>query len=183
MTRQRILRSTAFHEAGHAVAKLYAGYSPPLVSIDADGKTGFCAPSPAVYAKVRAGQYLVWDVLVILLAGVTAESKISRRSFHSYFEDDFNDGGRNDFEDMQKPLSWLVSNGYSDSRADAMNRAREETNAFVRQQWACIERVAVELISSGRIEPENLLSISGYRELPRPAVSRLILCNQIWRFH
>jgi hypothetical protein len=139
----RALECVAYHEAAHAVARIYCGFGATDTEINSDGSgtshgTGGCALDPTY--------------LVVLLAGPCAEARVAGQSRMAVL---FSGGGKDDWAALrQHPL-------YS---AKALI-AQKETNRFLRRAWLDIDRVARALIDLGKLPASKTARLVGQKRL------------------
>lgn len=151
---RRRLRRAAFHEAGHAVARVHVGSASTPVEVRPDG-TGESHGTGEHWACRSQGQYAAWDFLLMLLAGGYSEARYTRRSANEIF---FGPAS-GDFERAQLPINWLVERGFSEDPDAAWRRAEADTRAFLRKHWDAVERVAEALLQRGRLEAEEVAAL------------------------
>lgn len=134
----------AYHEAGHAVARIYVGSAATDVEIYSDGTgishgTGESALSP-VY-------------LVVYLAGPFAEARVARLPRIAVL---FSGGGKDDWAALrQHPLYTGVF----------ARIAEKETNRFLRRAWSDIDRVARALIDVDKLPASEVARLVGEKRL------------------
>jgi hypothetical protein len=142
----KFLKSAAFHEAAHAVARAHVGAKITGAEIRRDG-TGFSEGTGKLWRSGSGGQYAAWDSLIVTLSGAYAEARICKRSRAIVCMT----SGREDFEEARQAVDWLTARGYANSREGAWDRAERETLEFMRARWPDIERVAAGLLQRGKL--------------------------------
>src|SRR5690348_13013084 len=110
-------KQVAYHEAGHAVARIHVGAEPTAIEIE--GTEGLCEGTGKPWVSAHHGQYSVWNHLIVLLAGVDAEARVSKRCR----VDLFLGAGAYDYQVARPAIDWLVANNYADSSDAAWRRA------------------------------------------------------------
>lgn len=151
MGKGRVGKAVAYHEAAHAVARAYVCSPICAVEIRHDG-SGLSEGTGEQWECATGGQYASWDLLIVLLAGACAEARISKRPRCVVQLTN----GADDFANAQPAISWLVARGYARDEDAAWRRAEAETAAFVQENWADIERVAIRLLQRGRMSAEEV---------------------------
>lgn len=131
-------RETAFHEAGHAVADCRFGFVCGVVSIEPRPGLGTRGHATCLYEHEGTDD----DVILALLAGYAAAVRSGEDS------DDAKEGASSDFE---RALEILAR-----SERTELASHLERAEAFVRDNWTAIERVAVELIEWRTIDGQEL---------------------------
>lgn len=154
MSALRISRAVAIHEAAHAVARLHVGAPATPVEVRPNG-AGLTDGTLERWVCRSTGQYAAWDKLTVTLAGGCAEARASKRSPLMVF---LSGGASDDYANAQPVIGWLVEQGYAQDEHQAWSRAEAETKAFVREQWASIERVADMLQRHGRLEGHEVVA-------------------------
>ncbi|WP_342129938.1 hypothetical protein [Hydrogenophaga sp. OTU3427] len=138
-----LLRHAAFHEAGHAVARLHVGAPSTPVEIDVSG-AGLSHGTGESWKCRSDGQYAQWDLLTVLLAGPVAEARVRRRSLTAILFT----SGQGDFLQINDVLAGLIENGFA-SEKSGWERVESEVREIVRSEWAAIEAVALALLEKG----------------------------------
>jgi hypothetical protein len=140
------LKATAYHEAGHAVMALFLGRPIQKVSI-APGKSaigvqhlGMChiRKGPG-----KGGKDWVEDEVLILLAGMVAESQITGQYCAA--------GAAQDLRYVRR---FLESRGESDRQVERWERRllnKAENYLSDRTLWSAVETIAVELLKTETI--------------------------------
>ena len=128
-----ISRTTAIHEAGHAVAAIRLGLVFDHVTAVADLELEF--DGALHWTDLHASGEVAFSSqleAVVLLAGVCAEAKSLRRSLDQVFADDAAGDDR----------EALASLGLTDSE---FLQASRDALAIIERDWPAIERIADEL--------------------------------------
>lgn len=146
----------AIHEAAHAVARIHVGAVPTPVEIYRNG-SGMSHGTGEVWTSSSRGQYVTWDLLIVLLAGALAEARVAKRDSLWILLS----AGRVDYQQAQALFRQLIDDGYARDMAAAHDRAEEETRAFLRLRWKAIERVARPLAQRGRLEAAEVVALAG----------------------
>lgn len=157
---KREVERAAFHEAGHAVARIYVGAEPTDTEIDITG-AGISHGTETLWTTPGQGQYALWDLLIVLLAGSFAEARFSN-------EDPLNvlpRSGKRDLREANRLLKQLAGNRFAVSIQAGRSRAHEETNIFLSYSWPDIEKVAAVLLKRGQISAKRLVKISQTRSI------------------
>ena len=154
----KVHKHVAYHEAGHAVARVYVGAQPTAVETRADGG-GTSYGTSQQWESSRKGQYAAWDLVLYSLAGPRAEARISRTAYVVIVLT----SGREDYESAKPVIRWLIQHGFADGEKAAWHRAEEEVRQFMRTHWPHICRVADALMSRGRLEGPEVVQIVGQR--------------------
>jgi hypothetical protein len=149
--RSRIsVRAAAFHEAGHAVARLHVGAPATAVQIIPHGMTH----GSRRWAGRGERRMLNW--LLVLFAGSYAQAFETRRSLartvlHS---------GKLDMQAAAPAVAWLVRHGYARTRMEALRRVHAETVLFLMLRWVAIERVAAGLLKDGKLTARQVRALA-----------------------
>jgi ATP-dependent Zn protease len=69
-------KQVAYHEAAHAVARVYVGA--PCAPVEINGNAGMTHGTGEQWRSSSAGQYAAWDHALVTLAGPFAEGRISK---------------------------------------------------------------------------------------------------------
>jgi hypothetical protein len=153
--RRRHTKQAAFHEAGHAVARIYVGAAPTATEINVLGG-GLSHGTGLIWNTPGGGQYAIWDFLIVLLAGPFAEARMRRQSKTWMLLS----AGRDDYAEAQRQIMWLIKHRFTESTVTGWARAEEETRIFLRSSWPEITKVAALLLEAGRIEAAQLVEIA-----------------------
>lgn len=158
MNSDRELTSTAYHEAGHAVAAIYLDVPVRHVSIVPNAKKqtlGHVQHGPLPGRLVdalergkltRAQRSEVEDRAVITLAGPAAEAKFRGRRNHI--------GASFDYENV---VDWAFALHFPGKVCDLwIKYCVERAHGFVDEHWAEVENVARALLASPKIGREEL---------------------------
>ena len=157
-------RAVLFHEAAHAVARLHVGECATATEVRPDG-SGMSHGTGLPWRPESSGQHAAWDFLLVRLSGGYAEARVSRRSAFSVFFTNAKD----DHDNAQNAISWLVENGYADSGDAAWLRAETETRDFLNHRWQAIQRVATALQTAGKLDGAEVIALA---QLAFPAPQR-----------
>lgn len=144
-------KATAFHEAGHAVARLYVGAEPTGAIID--GPKGFSFGTNLSWESAHSGQYAIWDRLICDLAGTHAEARASKRAIAWVALN----SGLEDYRSATPRISQLVANGFANSESAAWRRAEEETREYIKDCWGAIGHVATALLAKGHLSADEVV--------------------------
>ena len=155
MNKRPLSRASAFHEAAHAVARLYVGARATDVEIRNDG-SGLSHGTGELWAAGH-GQYASWNLLLYTLAGPYAEARVSHRDRVLVMFT----RGADDYRAAQESIAWLVARGYVATERAAWGRAESETLMLLRDRWPAITRVAAALLSSGRLSALEVHELAG----------------------
>ena len=132
---------TAHHEAGHAVIAIAVGRSVNKVSIIAKNtKLGVCKMKKG---RAKASQDVLEGELLILLAGMAAESRISGR---------YNlQGAAQDLRDAERLA--MMRAGNERQAGKTIKRALDKVQNMLSQKdtWAAVKAVAKDLIEKEEI--------------------------------
>ena len=132
---------TAFHEAGHAVVAIAVGRNVKQVSIIAGGnKLGVCKMSKG---RVKASNDVLEAELLILLAGMAAEARISGQ---------YNVGGAaQDLRDAERLATMRAGNPRQTEKT--MRRALDKVQNMISKpgNWTAIKTIAKALLESESI--------------------------------
>lgn len=150
----RISKATAFHEAGHVVARHFTGAGVFGVEACTDG-TGEAFGSGKIFESSGSGQYAAWDALLITLAGPYAEARQSHQSRMSVILSH----GYDDWQEAKIIISWLVENDFAANEQGAWRRGKIETANFLKSKWPKIERVATALRKQGKLTPDEVTGL------------------------
>jgi len=137
-------RGSAYHEAGHAVARLHVGAIATTVEIGTMGG-GSTHGTPNRWPS-RAPRRM-WTWLLVLFAGSYAQAFATRRSVHRVLIT----SGRLDLREAKPAIDWLVKRGHASSSLEALARVHIDACWFIALRWPAIERVAGELLRTGRL--------------------------------
>lgn len=144
MASHRVSWAASVHEAAHAVARLHVGAPATDTEVLAGG-AGMTHGTGGQWLCRSTGQYALWDLLTVLLAGGLAEAKVSKRAACLVFMSNAVD----DYAQAREVIGTLVASGFAKSEADAYLRAEAETKAMLRERWEDVRRLAALLRSSG----------------------------------
>lgn len=148
-------RTAAYHEAGHAVARIFVGASATTVEIGAAGG-GFTHGILNRWPGRGADQ--MWTWLLVLFAGSYAEALASGRTVDNVLVD----SGRLDLKEAAPAIRWLVKHGHTKDRMDTLIKLNFITSCFLALRWGAIERVASELMRSGRLSGRQLKRLARF---------------------
>jgi hypothetical protein len=155
VNKRPLSKASAFHEAAHAVARLYVGARATDVEIRNDG-SGLSHGTGELW-EAGYGQYALWNFLLYALAGPYAEARVSHRDRVLVM---FTRGAE-DYRATQEPIAWLVARGYAATERAAWRHAESETLVFLRERWPAITRVAAALLKSGRLSALEVHELAG----------------------
>jgi hypothetical protein len=142
-------RRAAFHEAGRALAFLYAGHPFTAASVwpVAEGYAGRMEGASAVHGGFIGAARLSAELeIVAVLAGPLAEARAARHSLGAIVLTD----GNHDWHRAHD----LAATWFPAAPSAALALAEERARALVssRQGWRTIEALAARLIATGRVE-------------------------------
>jgi hypothetical protein len=149
----RFPKASAYHEAGHAVARLHVGAIATTVEIHPRGG-GYTHGTPNRWPG--RGQHRMWTWLLVLFAGSYAQAFVSGRSLERVLIT----SGRLDLKEAKPAIDWLVTRGYAGSSLDVLGRTHLATCAFLALRWEAIERVAVALLRSHRLTARQVRALA-----------------------
>jgi hypothetical protein len=153
ITRRR--RCAAFHEAAHAVARLFIGA--PLTSVEINDRGGGFAHGKLGRRWIaRRWPLRGWDLVLCAMAGPCAEARVSHRSVVQVVLR----AGLDDLEQTKLPVMWLVAHGYARDPDTAWTAGCRRTRWFLSQRWAAIERVAEALLRRGRLSGRQVRKLA-----------------------
>jgi hypothetical protein len=142
-------KSTAYHEAGHAVAATAIGLGVKTVSIIPDPTRGTIDWVSGGRVTVKRCEYGDRDIIV-LFAGGAAQRRHAPTSVRRFSaEGDFNkmkmliDVGRVEDAMRKKRQNWL----------------KDETDRLINSQWTAIEAVANRLMQTGELTGTEVSAI------------------------
>lgn len=147
-------RATAYHEAGHAVARLHVGAIAAAVEAPSSGG-GYTHGTPNRWPG--RGQRRMWTWLLVLFAGSYAQAFASRRALDRVLIT----SGRLDLKEARPAIDWLVARGHAESSLEVLARVHLATCLFLALRWGAIERVARELRRSGRLTGRQVRALAG----------------------
>jgi hypothetical protein len=153
-SRPRFPLTAAFHEAGHAVARLHVGAAPTDTWIAQDGR-GMSEGTGALWTSASSGHHAAWDLLLVLLAGPRAEAMHSRRSRALVMRS----SGAQDFAEARPIVIDLVERGYAEDERAAWRRADRDTGDFLRDRWTAVTALAAALAWAGRVPADDLVRL------------------------
>ncbi len=142
--------AAAFHEAGHVVAALAAGWAPIYLSMSPSGRAGSTAHYQVDCLDYHVGSF---GHAVMALAGGSAVWRWMRQQgcrSDAYLVDAVSTG-LSDVEEMFE-RGWSV--------ADLAGCVRD-ADGLVDRHWPAIERVAAEALSRGRLDGAEIAAIAG----------------------
>jgi hypothetical protein len=152
--RPRFPLTAAFHEAGHAVARLHVGAPPTATWIAPDGR-GVSEGTGTRWTSASPGYHAAWDLLLVLLAGPHAEAKQAQRSRAFVMRS----SGAQDFAEAKPIVAALVRRGYADDELAAWRRADQDVRRFVQSRWPAVASLAWALACAGRVPAEDLVRL------------------------
>jgi hypothetical protein len=147
MTSRPSRRTVAFHEAGHAVARIALGEPATLTELRSNGGGA---------SLMVAGLMDVRKYIFIALAGPYAQSRAANQSIAEVVA---GGGVQGDFE---KAHGAAMRASRDEAEAKELFVAlRDAVEEFVGEYWPQITNVAHALMETGRVEPDKLLGIVG----------------------
>lgn len=163
-TRPRFPLAAAYHEAGHAVARLEVGAVPTDTWIAEDGR-GMSLGTGASWVSASSGARAAWDLLLVLLAGPRAESMYRRCSRALVMQS----SGAQDFAEAKPIVARLVARGWAEDERAAWRRVDLETGEFLRHRWPAVSALAAALAWAGRVPARDLVRLvrPGRRHIAR----------------
>lgn len=156
------LRSAAFHEAGHAVARIHVGFSATLTEVYADGSGMSHAQDGGICNG--GSQYPVWNMLVVLLAGPWAEARYRKKGSLWVLSTT----GKVDWRDAVRLMDWLTEHGFAADRNEAFERAEAETREMLKSRWNAIGRVAAALLQHRKLTADQVDALTREPAHQRP---------------
>jgi hypothetical protein len=145
-------KAAAFHEAGHAVARLHIGAPATAVAINRSGG-GYTRGTPNRWPG--RGQRRMWTWLLVLFAGSYAQALAEKRSLHRTLIT----SGKLDLQQAKPAIDWLVDRGHARRSVDVLTRIHFSTCAFLTVRWDAIERVAIALMAQGRLTARQVRAL------------------------
>lgn len=152
-------RRTAFHEAGHAVARAFVGATITPIEVRENGD-GESHGTGTRWTCRSEGEHAAWDYLLMLLAGAYCEARHAR----DWVTEILLGPASGDHEEAQATIAWLVDRGFAVDADAAWRRAEASTQAFMRQRWSAITRVAEALVQRGRLSADDVAALAGQPE-------------------
>ncbi len=155
------LKSTAYHEAGHAAALLVYGLPFDTVTIEEteDSRGHILKPSPMMFeVGKRKRNQIVRQYIVSTYAGFEAERHFDPDADEGLSQDDFNNA-------WNLPREWeLPIRGCSYVGDDVyeryLARQRQHARGLVRNHWNLVEILAKELLEFGSLSHEQAVQVS-----------------------
>jgi len=168
----RAEKSTAYHEAGHAVARYYLFHPIRKVTIcpdKNDDSAGHCEGKGRSYLDgidveiSPRKQSRMFDNIKILLAGREAQRRFNKRSKRSVLNCQAH-------SDWRKAVDLAIRLTTSTRGTELLLEwLRHETESFVQLRWSDIEAVAAELLDRKTLTGEEVREIISLRYGPLPA--------------
>ena len=143
--------AVAYHEAGHAVARVYLGARVTDTKVFKDG-TGFSDGAVAEWRSANAGAGQSWDLLLMLMAGVHAEARATKRSLKVLRLSK----GLQDFAIATVLVDMMARHSKKLSAKAIWRQADRERAYFLRHCWHTIERVGAQLMRTGFVSAADL---------------------------
>jgi hypothetical protein len=162
--------AAAYHEAGHAIARVYVGALATDSRVFHDG-SGYSDGSLEWWQSTNPGIGAMWDLVLVSMAGLHAEARATKRSFDTL---QYSHGLK---DTMQSPRVWLCGwlAGTGNGRKKPFGRKRTRSaESFLRNCWPTIDIMAIRLRKSGFVSRGELQMLTkSYRrrcvtELVRP---------------
>lgn len=156
----RGLKAVAYHEAGHAVARIHVGAGATAVEIRPDG-SGFCHGTGQPMLIVDgASQEAAYNVILIFAAGPHAEARASRKSAAVTMLT----SGSDDWKQIEPQIDWLIARRFAQDSGRAQSRMRQHLRQFFKQRWPAIERVAAALLQKRFLSADEVRALAAIGE-------------------
>jgi len=147
---QRIARTTAYHEAGHAAAGALLGQKPDWATLIPDPKTDILAEVTRLDNEALSKRELEEEI-IFFYAGQYAELRAggSRRRARL--------GAMADNDTARNCIARLCGKDATGEELDAAeNKMRTAARRFIDKHWALVERIANELLRRSTLVWEEL---------------------------
>lgn len=129
-------RSAAYHEAGHAVARIYVGARATDTRVFENG-SGYSDGTLESWNSTNAGFGTLWDFLLVCMAGAHAEARVTKRSLKKLR---FSHGLK-DYAMASCLVVMLARRGRRREKA-IWRQADRERRHFLRYCWPTIDAMA-----------------------------------------
>jgi hypothetical protein len=151
------LEATAYHEAGHVIARWHFGYPIDRVTIvpagDYTGAVEGTSPIEGLELDLDASegtQQHTRQAVMVLLAGAEAQVRYSPESFHEYHAS----------ADYSLAIDLLLYLGGTGERATAIgDTLTAQTKVLLAQHWPLVETLAKKLLESKVMPGSDVLAL------------------------
>ena len=163
--------AAAYHEAGHAVARVYVGALATDTRVFHDG-SGYSDGTLESWQSTNPGIGALWDLVLVSMAGVHAEARATKRCLDTLQCSH----GLKDYAVATCLVMWLARRYGKRPAKSIWSQANKERRVFLRNCWPTIDAVAIRLRTSGFVSRRELQTLTkNYRrscltELVRPAL-------------
>jgi hypothetical protein len=163
--------AAAYHEAGHAVARVYVGALATDSRVFHDG-SGYSDGALESWQSTNPGIGTIWDLVLVSMAGVHAEARATKRCLDTLQYSH----GLKDYAVATCLVMWLARRYGKRSVKAIWTQANKERRVFLRNCWPTIHTMAIRLRKSGFVPRRELQTLTkNYRRccvtaLVRPAL-------------
>ncbi|MFP6901928.1 MAG: hypothetical protein VCA36_13355 [Opitutales bacterium] len=150
---QRIARTTAYHEAGHAAVGAIFGQHPDWATLIPDPKTNILAEVTQVDGDLESEEGLKAEI-INCYAGQCAELRVGGSARRARL------GAGLDDEVARRCIVRILGEDATDGEVNALEKEMRKVAAeFVDEHWALVERIASELLEHTTLVLEELESL------------------------
>ena len=163
--------AAAYHEAGHAIARVYVGALATDSKVFHDG-SGYSDGTLESWQSTNPGIGAIWDLVLVSMAGLHAEARATKRSMETLQYSH----GLKDYAVATCLVMWLARRYGKRTGKTIWAQANKERRVFLRNCWPTIDTMAIRLRKSGFVSRRELqILTNGYRrrcvtELVRPVL-------------
>jgi hypothetical protein len=153
------LAATAYHEAGHAIARWHFGYPIDRVTItpaeDYAGAVGSASPLAELELDIDRSEETeqhMQQAVMVAFAGPEAQRRYDPAAFHGW-------QASVDYDEAMERLLWLGGTG---ERAMAIcDVLSSKTKDLVEANWPSIEKLAAALLEHGELTSADVYGLLG----------------------
>ena len=143
--------AVAYHEAGHAIARVYVGALATDSRVFHDG-SGYSDGTLESWQSTNLGIGAIWDLVLVSMAGLHAEARATKRSFDTLQYSH----GLKDYVVATCLVIWLSRRYGKRAENTIWAQANKERRVFLRNCWPTIDTMAIRLRKSGFLSRREL---------------------------
>ena len=155
MNKRGISRAAAYHEAGHAVARIYVG-APATDTVVFENGTGYSDGHRGAWRSTNPGIGGMWDFILVSMAGAYSEARATKRSIEKIRLSH----GLKDYATAACLVIILAKRSGGVTERAIWRQIEKERTQFLRYCWKTIEVIAVRLSRTGFVSRKELHTLT-----------------------
>jgi hypothetical protein len=155
MNKRGISRAAAYHEAGHAVARIYVGAPATDTAVFENG-SGYSDGHRGSWRSANPGIGALWDFILVSMAGAYSEARATKRSIEKIRLSH----GLKDYAAATCLVIILAKRSGGVTERAIWRQIERERTQFLRYCWKTIEMLADRLLRTGFVSREELRTLT-----------------------